>query len=194
MPEKQKKERRGRPRGHGLVNQPPPVKPKPGALGPTGKRASRKAPGLTLQQRAFLRAYYESGGNVSEAERAIGVCGGTGARLLKATVPYVAAWLREEGLGEDYLREKLLEGLNAHEQRVFCEKGAITLGPALVAWGPRQGFLGLAMKHAGMLKEPELPPGAGTGTLRVIVEVQGPKDTAQGGVQVEVVKPEDVPR
>jgi hypothetical protein len=38
----------------------------------------------------------------------------------------------------------------------------------------------------------EILPGAGT--LRVIVEVQGGKDEAQGGVTVEVVKPEEGPR
>jgi len=188
---------------------------------PKAKKTKPQKPSgrpLTDKESTFLREYFKCK-NATEAARRTFDCTehsarSMGSEYLAKLRPYVAQWLDEEGLTERYLKEKLLEGLDATEVKVFNASGVtvavkekdgeeptdvyvpgqIVYSEPLIAWGPRGVFLKLAMQSAGMLKEPELPPGAGTGTLRVIVEVQGAKDAGQGGVTVEVQKPEEGPR
>lgn len=108
-----------------------------------------------------------------------------GSEYLAKLRPHVAQWLDEEGLSKRYLKEKLLEGLDATEVKVFNAggatikdkdgvetyvPGAIVYSDPLIAWGPRQGFLGLAMKAKGMLVEKVQHSGATEVTFRVIHE------------------------
>lgn len=108
---------------------------------------------LTLKQRRYFKAWMKHGNKTQAAKNAGYNCktenafAQRGHKVFEQIKPYVDKWLDEEGLGDQELKRLLIDGLQAKQIKFFSHQGEIVDQIDVIAWGPRQKFLDMAMRH-----------------------------------------------
>lgn len=129
---------------------------------------------LTLRDRRFIQAYFETGGNLTEAAKlAKFKCstdasfGEMGSRALKRVEGNIAEIMSEIGLDDVKLAEKALEGLGATVVKPFAKDGVVISEPVYADYPTRAKYLELIARMKGLLKDRIDHVASGVITIRV---------------------------
>lgn len=113
---------------------------------------------LTLKQKRFVKAYFETEGNAAEAARRAGysperarVEGSE--QVSSGNIQAVfSACLDKAGLTDDFIAARLREGAEAKEIKFFAHEGVVTDERETTDYPTRHTYLATALKAKGLLR------------------------------------------
>lgn len=113
---------------------------------------------LTLKQKKFVKAYFETG-NATEAARQAGYspkrarqAGSENVAKRDLSQEAMAEILDKAGLTDEAIAHKLSEGADAKETKFFARDGLVIETRDVAAWGVRHSYLETALKAKGYLR------------------------------------------
>ena len=111
---------------------------------------------LTLKQRAWLKAYFETFNATEAARRAGYKCRNEehlrniGAQNYTKLCREIEKWIDEHGFSDAHLKQKILEGMEATETRFFSHEGRVVETKEVIPWEVRRRYIDMACKVKGL--------------------------------------------
>jgi len=111
---------------------------------------------LTLKQRAWLKAYFETFNATEAARRAGYKCRNEehlrniGAQNYTKLCREIEKWIDEHGFSDAHLKQKILEGMKAMETKFFAHEGHVVETKEVIPWEVRRKYLDMAIKVKGL--------------------------------------------
>jgi hypothetical protein len=111
---------------------------------------------LTLKQRLWLKYYFETFNQTEAARKAGYKCKNDdhfrniGTQNYAKLRPHIEKWLDENGLSDTYLKIKIVEGMEATEERFFQFQGIVTDSREVTAWETRRKYVDMGCKVKGL--------------------------------------------